>query len=368
MDIGDMRVRGSLICSVVCLFILLIIIVIGQLIRASYAKHEIPRYWARHWILASVITADVIYLVSLLRDYSCLLAKVHVATSVAYKLSWVLLCANVLVSLFDPYILTGGKQLVVWMVFLVIVWALSVGSVFVLLKSETDGNVNNVRTTETITSGFVKMEPTTSGYWRHDTISSVLDSLDIDFNSNLLIPGPLTFQNATSVTFQNVIDNYDDEDATSYQICYTDHEYNVFDMITSMVCLFLTFCTIPALVKTVHRNVTRCFKKVHSPLSPAQSLLDKWVKRQRITSVLFLLLNSIYTACHFACFVEFYQYCYIFYNLVFALNPVVFVLSSFMLRDVRSMFINIFRSCSRQSRPGGAVNLSTEENFDTNQL
>lgn len=347
------------ICSVICMLILLIFIVADRFVRVHFGKYEIPIYWSRHWILSSILFAGVIILCFSLEQYSCTVLQVKLVSTVACDLSSLLLVVNILISLYDPYLFAGRRQQIVWIIFVAITWLIGIAGVFVVLKSKP---VYQFGSKAPQNFKMNRVVSTTSRDGLLNT-TSILDRLDIEFNSDLLKSsyGPVS---PTLVTTSNISDTTPALDARRH--CFLIREYYVFDNIMAMLYIVFACCSLPALHKDLLSKINRCFKQLHSPLSESHRNLYEWVTEQRVTSALFLLFSAVDDAWYLACTIDYQNYCKISSEYFVAVKFWLFALLCFLLKDVRNVFCNVIAACHGPvSRPRPVANMQASNPTET---
>lgn len=344
----DIGTQICAICSVVCLLTLLIFIVADRFVRFHSGKYEIPTYWSRHWILSSMLFAGVTILCLSLEQYSCTALQAKLASTVAFDFSSLLLAVNILISLYNPYLFSGRKQQIVWITFVAITWLIGIAAVFVVLESKP---VNDFGSKEP-QNFIINQAVSTTSRDGLLTTTSILDRLDIAFNSNLLKPS-YELVSPTHTTTANISDTTPAPDAL--RNCFITRDYYDFDNVMAVLYIVFACCALPALHKDLLSKVNRCFEKFHSPLSESHRNLYEWVTEQRVTSTLFLLFSAADDAWFLACTIDYQNHCKISSGYFVAVKLLLFFLLCFLLKDVRYILLDVIAAChgpvSRQSTP-----------------
>lgn len=314
--------------GVICSMLLSVILVIGQIAKSSSAKYENPKYWARPWILVSYVLEYAailaLYHIMMFTDevYMCLLQKLIIICSFALQFSMVLFGCHLLLTVYDPYILSGVGQLTVWISLLGLSWI--TGTITMLLLTGADGNnptPNQSEYTE------LASEMTTSGFGTIDAPTYGDDMMDTSsWNMTLSILAPLSNMSYTSYT------------DIQYEYCYiVDLYYNiVVYRIPDLVLICCAGLIIPGLYKRLHRTVVRFFKRLHSPCSESQVVVTKWINQQRLQSVVFIQVELMFAIGRTLCFYKpEHDYCS-YYVTVFDCHLLLFCVWCFLLKDVRN--------------------------------
>lgn len=272
---------------------------------------------------------------------TCSLYRLTTVMSITSKLSMVILCCHIWLSVYDPYILSGRRQLIVWISLLGVTWIIGTIVVVFLMEAVILTIPAQLESNEL----EEVMEMTTSAFKRLDSTTSyleALDSIDIEW----------TF-NETMATITNwTLPKYDVS-----VMCFLKPNPQYGQSIRLVPEVLLIFCAILSLAglhTRLHRELTGLFKRLHSPLSEPQVHVKKWINQQRILSVAFVQLNMIYACIHITCVLDYHTYCEYLYTTVDGYFLLVFCMWCFLLKDVRTSFMNVFYWCMRSCRHDAA--------------
>lgn len=317
--------------GVICSLLLSVMLIIGQIVKIASAKYQNPQYWARPWILVSYLLGYTVVLASYYimmatndgMGYTCLLQKLTTICSFALQFSMVLFGSHLLLTVYNPYILSGVRQFTVWISLLGLSWI--IGTIFVLLITETDDNSSTPNQSESTEQAT---EMTTSGFGTID-VPTYSDDLFNASSWNMSWDVLTQISNMSYTTYTDM----------QYGYCYVnDLYYNiVVYRITDLVLICCAGLIIPGIYKRLHRTIVRFFKRVHSPYSESQTLVTKWIQQQRMLSVAFIQVELIYAICRTLCFYQpNYDYCPYIGTVVDHCYLLLFCLWCFLLKDVRN--------------------------------
>lgn len=333
----------------ICSLLLSAILVIGQIVKDSSTRYEIPKYWARIWLVISCLlvhsASKGLYAIIMHNEEemgnTCSLLRLASVFSIASNVSIVVLCCHIWLSVYDPYILSGRMQHIVWISLLGVIWIIGTTVVILLMEPfiiniheqlESD-ELEELK--ETTTSAFKRLDKTTS-------YLEALESIDIEWTFNV------TMASITNWTSPNYKGNV-------RCILKMNPLYGQSIRLVPDVLLFVcAVLSLPGLHTRLNRKITRIFKRFHSPLSESQVHVEKWINQQIILSVAFIQLHLIYECIHIPCWFGYYPYCDYLYTVLDGYFLLVFCMSCFLLKDVRTSFMNIFYWCKRHCRHGAA--------------
>ena len=334
--VADISVISSMIS---CVFVL-IVLIIGCLLRGWSPDYNSPKFWTRPWILMSLLCSYVINL-SLLyfcTNITCISVMTSVSVSVTSRLTIDILGIHVLISLYSPRILLGKRQLVNWTILILFAWATGPVISFLFTNSVTMNN-----------GALVGTESTTLSFSKSTQANSPLDALDIEFETGLLQSSDSTSVRYT--TTQDSLEHYqNDEEGDSYCIV-NNKSLALFTQITDY---FFIACGLGILVAVVLylKSILNFFQRGQTSLTSSQKLNLKWIEQQCISSALFIELQAVLACLYLYCDYGQMKYCWSIYQCFQVLYPLVFSLSCFLLKEVRSTIFQAYSllcTCGNQN-------------------